>query len=175
MKNLKFNALLLLLLMVGSSVSAQRGAKKQADKDTHEWKYELECAGVGLEGTYLVKVWTYSANPTIALEQAKKNAVHGVIFKGVSGGAQGCMPQPPLSNSSNLEQEKQVFFQDFFAEGGKYLKFVNLTAEGEIAAGDVLRITRKEYKVGVVITVNKSLLQKDLIDAGVLRSLSSGF
>jgi hypothetical protein len=127
----------------------------------------------GHEGSYLVKVWSYSKKPNIAIEQAKKNAVHGVVFKGVS--ASGRVPgQGALTNNPNLEMEKQEFFDDFFADGGKYMKFVQVTGDGSVAAEDRLKVG-KEYKIGVVLSINVEGLRKDLESAGILKSLSSGF
>lgn len=40
--------------------------------------------------------------------------------------------------------------------------------------GDVIKIG-KEYKVGVVISVNVAMLRKDLEDAGIIKGLSNGF
>ena len=111
----------------------------------------------------------------IAINQAKKNAVHGVIFKGFVGGSEGCTSQKPIARNTNLEQEKKTFFKEFFSDGGKYMKFVSLTADGSVAASDRLKIARKEYKIGVVVSVRKDELRKDLESAGIIKTLSSGF
>lgn len=147
--------------------------KKQADKDTRNWVYEIEPVGVGTQGTYLIKVWSYSKKPFIAIEQAKKNAVHGIIFKGFTG-ISGVPGQRPLTNNPNLEVEQAEFFRNFFANGGKYMKFVNITNDGSVAAEDRLKVG-KEYKIGVVVSVNVAGLRKDLEDAGLVRGLNSGF
>jgi hypothetical protein len=172
MRNLLKIQSLFLILALGLSmnVSAQ---KNKANKDTQNWRYEIEAAGVGTQGTYLIKVWSYSKNPTIAIEQAKKNAVHGIIFKGFMG-IQGVPGQKPLTNNPNLEMEQEQFFKNFFADGGKYMKFVNITNDGSIAAEDRLKMG-KEYKIGVIVSVNAAGLRKDLEDAGILKGLSSGF
>lgn len=172
MKSLLSIQSLFLILALGLSmnVSAQ---KKKADKNTQNWVYEIEAAGVGTQGTYLIKVWSYSKNPTVAIEQAKKNAVHGIIFKGFMG-IQGVPGQKPLTSNPNLEMEQEQFFKNFFADGGKYMKFVNVTNDGSIAAEDRLKVG-KEYKIGVIVSVNAAGLRKDLEDAGILKSLSSGF
>ena len=172
MKNsIKFLSFLLIMLTsFGLSISAQN---KKADKDTRNWVYEIEPVGVGTQGSYLIKVWSYSKKPMVALEQAKKNAVHGIIFKGFTG-IQGVPGQRPLTNNPNLEVEQAEFFKNFFAEGGKYMKFVNITNDGSVAAEDRLKIG-KEYKIGVVVSVNVAGLRKDLEDAGMVRGLSSGF
>lgn len=168
-------SLLLLAMAVNFTIHAQRKARKDADEDTSQWRYEIECVETGKQGTYLVKVWSYSKDKEVAIEQAKKNAVHGIIFQGVPAGERGCFAQPPLSRSSNLEQEKSEYFNSFFATGGKYQKFVSLSTDGAVAAGDRLKISRKEYKIGVIVSVNKTLLRKELEDAGIIRGLSSGF
>lgn len=170
-KSIQFLSLLLIVLTSFSlSISAQN---KKADKDTRNWVYEIEPVSVGAQGSYLIKVWSYSKKPIVALEQAKKNAVHGIIFKGFTG-IQGVPGQRPLTNNPNLEVEQAEFFKNFFAEGGKYMKFVNITNDGSVAAEDRLKIG-KEYKIGVVVSVNVAGLRKDLEDAGMVRGLSSGF
>ncbi len=170
-KTIQYLSILLIVLTSFSlSISAQN---KKADKDTRNWVYEIEPVSVGAQGSYLIKVWSYSKKPIVALEQAKKNAVHGIIFKGFTG-IQGVPGQRPLTNNPNLEVEQAEFFKNFFAEGGKYMKFVNITNDGSVAAEDRLKIG-KEYKIGVVVSVNVAGLRKDLEDAGMVRGLSSGF
>ena len=169
-KTIQYLSLLLIVLTSFSlSISAQN---KKADKDTRNWVYEIEPVGVGTQGSYLIKVWSYSKKPMVALEQAKKNAVHGIIFKGFTG-IQGVPGQRPLTNNPNLEVEQAEFFKNFFAEGGKYMKFVNITNDGSVAAEDRLKIG-KEYKIGVVVSVNVAGLRRDLEEAGIIRSLGSG-
>lgn len=162
------------LFILISSLTSFSQAQKKADQATNEWKYEIECAGIGTDGTYLVKVWSYSKKGKIAITQAKKNAVHGIIFKGFSGGARGCNAQKPLTTNPNIESEKQDFFQSFFEEGGKYMKYVSESTDGNIDASDRMKVG-KEYKIGVIVSVSKDALRKDLEAAGIIRSLSSGF
>ena len=164
---------LLIIMIVSFIAVANSQSKRKADKETKEWRYEIECAGVGANGTYLIKVWSYSKNPNLAIEQAKKNAVHGIIFKGFTGQGTGCT-QKPLTNNPALEQEKELFFKDFFADGGKYMKFVSVSSDGSINAGDRLKVG-KEYKIGVIVSVSKDLLRKDLEAAGIIKALDSGF
>ncbi len=145
------------------------GSKAKANKDTDNFRYELECAGNAVQGNYLVKVWSYSRKPAVAMEQCKKNAVHGVIFKGFTG-ANGCVSQRALASNPGVETEFADFFKGFFAEDGEYLKYVQLTGGSK----EVVKLKR-EYKVGVTVTVQKDQLRKALEQAGVIKSLSSGF
>ncbi|RAV30191.1 hypothetical protein [Sinomicrobium soli] len=171
------SVLLLLFLFAAPELMAQKRAKRLADEDTKNWRYEIQCVNVGRQGSYLIKVYSFSRKKHIPAEQSKKNAVHGIIFKGIPAGERGCVSQPPLARNANVEQEKREYFDDFFAEGGKYMKFVSLTTDGAVAATDRFRVGRngKEYKIGVVVTVNIDLLRKELESAGIIRGLSSGF
>lgn len=177
-KNLK-TLLAVVTLMISmaavNSATAQEIAKKKADKQTVEWRYEVQCVGVGNEGTKLIKVFSYSKKPTVAIEQSKKNAIHAMIFQGFNGNSgSGCPTQKPLTNNPALEQEKSEYFDQFFADGGKYMKFVSISGDGEVAAEDRMKVG-KEYKIGVVVSVLYDLLRKDLEAAGIIKGLSSGF
>lgn len=164
-----------LALSIFSAENATAQAGKKADKDTKLWRYEVQCVGVGNEGTKLIKVFSYSKKADVAIEQAKKNAIHAMIFQGYNGNSgSGCPTQKPLTNNPGLEQEKAEFFDSFFADGGKYMKFVSVSGDGSVDAADRMKVG-KEYKVGVVVSVMYDLLRKDLEAAGIIRGLSSGF
>lgn len=161
-----------LIISAGCVQNIFAQARAKAEKATKEWRYEIQCEGVGVEGTKLIKVWSYSKNPKVAIEQTKKNAIHGVVFKGFAGnGVSGCPSQKPLAQSPALEQEKADFFDDFFADGGKYMKFVTASDDG---GGDRVKVG-KEYKVGIIVSVMYDQLRKDLENAGIIKGLSSGF
>lgn len=170
MKNFKHNITLLFLILISTYGIAQQ---RKANKDTEAWRYEIEAVQTGTQGTYLIKVWSYSKKPEVATEQSKKNAVQGIIFKGFPGKA-GVPGQNPLTNNSNLEEEKADFFKSFFSDGGKYMKFVTLSNDGAVAAEDRMKIG-KEYKIGVIVSVNVTELRKELENSGIIRSLTSGF
>lgn len=175
MKNILGKSGLIFLLIIGSSVAVHAQAQKKADRQTREWRYEVQCAGVGADGTKLLKVFSYSKKPTVATEQSKKNAVHAMIFQGAVGNSSaGCPTIKPLTTNPALEQEKADFFDDFFAEGGKYMKFVTLSNDGAVGAEDRMKVG-KEYKIGVVVSVMYDQLRKDLEAAGIIKGLSSGF
>ena len=163
-KNILLFALSLLIAM-----PAFAGAKAKAQKDTEHFRYEIECAGNGTQGTYLVKVWSYSKRPKIAAEQCMKNAVHGVIFKGYTGG-NGCVAQKPLANRPGVEMEYEEYFRRFFSDNGECYKYASLTG----ASQEMVKVGR-EYKVGIVVSVQKDELRKALEQAGIIRGLNSGF
>ena len=100
--------LLLFAALLSISVSAQNKEQKRVDKQTTQWRYELQAAvGQAAEGACLVRVWTYSSKPTIAEGQAGKNAVHGILFKGYPASSDGTRisgREPMISNPA-IEEE----------------------------------------------------------------------
>ena len=131
-------------------------------------RYDIECAGTGSQGSYLVKVWVYG-NKSISPDVIKQCAVHGVIFKGFAGRS-GCTAQRPLAPNPGLEQEKADFFDAFFHIDKAYSKYVT-----EVDGSTERVKVGKQYKLGAVVSVSKDLLRKDLEAAGVIRGLSGGF
>jgi hypothetical protein len=160
------------ILLFNFSFQGLSQSKRKSDKNTMQWRYEIEAVNIGVQGTYLVKAWTYAKKPNKAIAQAKKNAIHGVIFRGF-GGKNRVPGQKPLAEL-NSEIQNENFFKTFFNEGGKYLKYATVSNDGSIAAGDLMKVG-KEYKVGVIVSVNVSELRKDLEDAGIIKGLSAGF
>lgn len=164
--------LLLLLLCVPVAVAAQSKKVKKANEETAQWRYEIEPVAVGNQGNVVVKVWSHSKSPQVAQEQSKKNAVHGVVFKGIP--TKDRLPgRKPLVAEAG--QEDSAFFKDFFKDGGDYMRFVTLTNSGAVASGDVMKTSKKEYKVGVQVTVNYNDLRSFLESKGVVKRLDSGF
>ena len=161
---------LLSLLVVACCLPASAGLRqKQANKDTNQFRYEIECAGNAIQGTYLVKVWTYSKKASVAENQCRKNAVHGVNFKGYGGG-QGCVSQRPMVNTPGAETQNQEYFDSFFADGGEFQKYASIMS----GTTESVKVGR-EWKVGCVVSVRKDDLRKALEAAGIIRALSSGF
>lgn len=139
-------------------------------EEVEQFRYELECAGNGAQGTYLVKVWSFSKNPHVAAMKCKKNAVHGVIFKGFIG-EDGCVSQKAIVNTPGAELEHKDYFDLFFDDAkGEYMKYVSVTS----ASQEIVKVG-KEYKVGLVVSVHKEALRKALENAGIIRGLNYGF
>ncbi len=136
---------------------------------TEELNYEIEGAGVGAQGTYLVNVTVISKNPKVEDELIDRCAVHGVLFRGFSQ-EKTHRSQKPLAGSALIEQQYPDFFKEFFKKGG--------TAKNYVTAGTSARKvvkSGKQYRVSKVVTVNKEQLLKDLQNAGIVKSLNSGF
>jgi len=166
---MKKTILLILSAVLCLNVNAASSKQKDADKDTKAYRYEIECAGNAQPGCYLVRVWSYSKKRDIAEKQCRKNAIHGVLFKGFSGG-RGCTAQRAIVSTPGAEDQNAKYFETFFADGGEFMKY------GSIIAGttEVFKVD-KEYKVGCTVTVYKDLLRKCMEDAGIIKAFNAGF
>ncbi|HJD94152.1 MAG TPA: hypothetical protein K8W07_04125 [Bacteroides togonis] len=134
------------------------------------FEYQIVGAGSGTQGNYLVKVFVISKKNKPDVDLLKKCAVHGVLFKGFSD-QQSRMSQKPLAGSALSEQEHSDFFVPFFQDGGAYSNYVDLV----VAQYDIVKMAKKEYRIGATFSVAKEQLRKDLEKAGVIKGLASGF
>lgn len=158
--------LFLLIAAIGClCLNVTAGPKKKADKDTDIFRYEIEYVKTAGTGLVNVKVWSFSKKPTIAAEQNKKNAIHGLLFKGFPGG--GASQRPMIKDPSVLTNHAE-FFDSFFKYD--YLRYIS----NVIGPIEVTRIGN-EYKISAEVTVNKDLLRQHLEKANIIRALDSGF
>lgn len=174
MKQLQHLLLCAFLLTTISSAEAQ-WKKNKANRDSKIFRYDVECEGVAKQGSKLVKVWSYSKNPKYAISGGMKNAVHGVLFKGYGSGVEGCSALEPMIDASRDLSKYADFFDEFFKDGGEYLRYVSSATDGRIAAGDRLKISRREYKIGVIVIIKYNQLRKRMEKEGIVKKLSSGF
>lgn len=159
-----------LLTVFGISLSAQTRKEKKIAGYTVD-NYEVECLGTGNEGTQLMKVWGYGKKPEDAVIQAKLNAVHAVIFKGIFAGAGGCMKRPLVSDP-NTEEKNQDYFDTFFKPNGEYLSYIATSGEG---VRESIKVDKKTYKVAISVSVQHSALRKKLEADGIVKKLGAGF
>ena len=163
----KFLLLAALILATTLTGAAKKPTKSQ--QAMQQFRYELECAGNGVQGTYLVRVWTYDKKQKEAQAACARNAVHGVIFKGFAGG-DGCIGQKALVPSPGAEMEHEDFFRLFFDDKGEYRKYVSIVAGSELCEK-----VGKEYRAGAIVSIQKDELRKALEAAGIIKGLNYGF
>lgn len=142
---------------------------KKADKETAQMRYELQAAvGQASEGSAMVRVWTYSKKAKIAKEQAGKNAVHGILFKGypsLNHGNTRIVGREALISDASIWDTQAAYWQEFFKEGGSYQRYVSYIANG---TPDFITKVNKEYKIGIVVIVQVEALRKRLQEDGIL-------
>lgn len=168
--------LLITCFILGNIVSVP--ARRKVDKETLQWRYEIEAAvGQAVQGYTLVKVYTYAKKKDLAILQAGKNAVHGILFKGIAAKNEKNIRLPsqkPIISDLDAYEKNKKYFKEFFKNGGKYQQFVQMVNNGVPDMGDIVKI-KKEYKVGVKVLVAKNALRKEMENNGIIKALDSGF
>lgn len=173
MKKLIALTILVVVSLSTESYCQSKRLTKKANEQTEVFRYDIEVEDVGTQGTYLVKTWSYSKNSTVAAEQAMKNAIHGILYKGFAGKT-GIAGKAPLLNSQQAIDAFAAYSDEFFGPSGRYRVFAELATGGQVAAEDFMKVG-KEYKVGLIVSVKVDALRKDLEQRGIIKSLGSGF
>jgi hypothetical protein len=155
---------------------AQRRNKVRKLEYNSSYNYEVATVAVGVDGTKLVKVWGYGKKVEDAIRNAKKLAVAAAIFSGFPAAPGGAAAStPPILKDKNADTKYADFFENFFAPGGKYLQFVQLSNDAPPSGKNRIKVNKKTYKVGVLVSVAYDNLRKYLEDQGIARSLDAGF
>ena len=111
----KFLLLAVALLMVTANILyAKKNDRKESFKS---WEnYEIYTLKVGTPGTKYVKVWAYGKKEDDAIMQAKKNAVHACIFRGLPANTgEGANATPALVRDNSVLENNLDYFEKFFA------------------------------------------------------------
>ncbi len=139
------------------------------DKLGGNYVYETECYGSELDGSITVKAWGNGRNQSDAVEQAKKNAVRDIIFKGIQNGKSDCS-RVPLLLDPNAQQKFQEYFFNFFTDSGEYKNYINLKDERFF---DKVKRNKKKAREsvtnGLVLRVLVYDLKKKLIKDEIIK------
>ena len=133
------------------------------------YTFPPECLGVEYDGSETLLIFADGRNMKDAIEQAKKEAVRVVIFKGVSIGKSQCEIRPLLSEV-NAERKYDVYFAKFFKDGGDFLNYVSV--QDERIFNKIIRDRmkgRKQVKNSVVCRVELLKLKEKFINDEILK------
>ena len=133
------------------------------------YAHETECMGTELDGSQTLKAWGTGRNRWDAVDQAKKNAIRDVIFKGIRNGQPDCNTKP-LIVEVNAQEKYEDYFHKFFTDDGLYADFISQKDESILpkifkerkAAGS-------EVVFGVIIRVLRAELKQQLIKDKILK------
>jgi hypothetical protein len=118
------------------------------------YTHNCECISTEGDGSFTILAWGEGRNRSDAVEQAKKNAVRDVLFKGIIDGKGGC-DKRPLISEVNAEEKYEDYFVKFFADNGPYTKYVVL----------------KDERIDDKITRDRQASSKDITNSVVVRVL----
>ena len=159
MKFLKICIIALLIVPINSLFSQTNSNREVTEQRTRNWQYESICSESGGTGSsYLIQVTSYVGDVRLALNQAKKNAIHAVLFKGVAGNNLGCTAKEPLIKNG-VYNDNFEYFEDFFYNTRQYNQYATAPS-GTAESSEKLK--RKMNKVTFIISVNVDELRKKL-------------
>jgi len=151
------------------TVGFQQFAFSQGNNPTN-YNYEIQFLKTGLQGTELFKVYSYCKKEKDCIENAKVDAVKAILFKGIPGSG----ITAPMVNEVGAEEKYSDYFKEFLKPGGKYLNYVSISNDGSINENDRFKVG-KQLKIGVIVSVQKANLRKELEAAGIVKKLDNGF
>lgn len=152
--------------LVAVTILAVSGCKSSSTSTDSYVKYDTECLGVELDGSQTVRAWGQGRNKSDAKEQARKNAVYDVVFKGISSGSGECNIKP-LVFDVNAHEKYEEYFNKFFRDNGDYKKYVS---DKDAPGGSkMLQSNASGQKYGIVVRVKRSELQERLKSDGIVK------
>lgn len=129
--------------------------------------FETECISVEQDGSQTLRVWGKGRNRSDAIEQAKKDAVYEILFKGVLKGNKGYNLRP-LVTEVNARERYQDYFDIFFMDGGEYLKYVSMADKRLGSTKKMKTDTQVRYCVTVRVLIPE--LRMRLKEDGILKT-----
>jgi hypothetical protein len=132
--------------------------------------YQTECVTIETDGYVSIKIWDTKKGTKYTPEQARKDAVHAILYSGISSNA-GCSTQPPILNKTEEQENFNIIKKSFFAKNGKWAMFTRSSAT-ETTLPD--NLGSKNWKV-YQVSVSKNELRKYLEEQKIIKSLNNGF
>ena len=156
------------IVMACAMVVAVGSCRKNTTISSTSSVASFETVGLGSErdGSMTVRAWGKGKDKADALEQARKNALYDVIFKGVKQG-EGTFNARPLIYEVNAETKYEYYFNKFFADGGEYTTYATLEDENRRAR--MVAKGKAQENWSTVIRVKRSELKQRLIDDGIIK------
>jgi hypothetical protein len=132
--------------------------------------YQTECVTLEADGYITIKIWDTQKGSRYKYNKAKKDALHAILFSGISGG-NGCSTQPPILNKSEEQENFKKIEKRFFAKKGKWILFTRSSATESTLPTNLGGRNWKVYQV----SISKNELRKYLEDQKIIKSLTNGF
>ena len=132
--------------------------------------YQTECISLETDGYVSFKIWDSKSGKSYKPEQARKDAVHAVLYAGIAG-CNGCTTQTALLiKSEDIDKFKKIE-KDFFSSKGNWSKYTRSSATETTFP---INLGEKNWKV-YQVSVSKDALKKYLEEKSILKSINTGF
>lgn len=106
------------------------------------YKYDVICINSEMDGSITVKSYGMGKNRKDAVDQAMKNALDAVMFKGIRAGNESECNLAPLIYSEQVKKRMQSISRPFFQIRPKYINLMYLQKKTYVLAGLKMRCSR---------------------------------
>ena len=132
--------------------------------------YQTECVTIETDAYVTIKIWDNKKGAKYNAEQARKDAIHAILYSGISGG-NGCTTQPPILNKTEEQEQFKSIEKSFFSKNGKWSMFVRSAVTETTLPTN---LGNKNWKV-FQVAISKNELRKYLEEQKIIKSLNNGF
>lgn len=128
------------------------------------YTFETECVKNAMDGSVVLRAWGQGSSRADAVEQAKKQAVHDVVFYGIQ---KGQCKFKPLVIEVNAKEKYQTYFDNFFSKDGMYNRFIKMDA-AKMGSGTKNKSQTRDSHA-LILRVLRTDLEKQLITDGIIK------
>ena len=125
---------------------------------------ECQYLNTELDGSITVRSYGDGRNNKDAREQARKNAVFQIVFKGIQVKGQTVRP---LVGEANAYERHETYWAKFFADGGIFSEYA--TNEDEKSTAKKRKRGRTQNIYGSVVRVRRGELKARLLQDGIIK------
>ena len=157
---MKITILLFRLILLSAGISSSKKTNS----------YQTECVSLDTDGYVSIRIWNTRKGLKYKLDQARKEAIHSILFSGIAGG-NGCSTQPPILTSVDDQSSFEKVEKSFFSSKGNWSRFTRNGTENSFGTKNDISATCKIYQLSIA----KKELRKYLEDNQIIKPLNSGF
>jgi hypothetical protein len=132
--------------------------------------YQTECVSLENDGYITIKIWDAKKGNNYKPIQARKDAIHSILYSGISK-ANSCSTQLPILNKTEEQENFQTIQKNFFEKKGSWASFTRSSVTETTLPTFIGNKNWKVYQV----SISKNELRKYLEDQKIIKSLNNGF
>lgn len=149
-------SILAFVILISSPVFGQIFNKQK--KTASYYNVETECLEDKLDGSFILQAWGKGSSKSEAIEQAKRNVLNDILFKGINKGCQ----LRPLIVEVNASTKYRSYVYSFF--NSKYKDFISIEKSPKS-----LKKSRKQTSYGIKVRVKVEDIRQKLITDNILK------
>jgi hypothetical protein len=155
-KIIKRLTILAIVTLVSAPVFGQIFNKQK--KTASYYSVETECLEDKLDGSFILQAWGKGSSKSEAIDQAKRNVLNDILFKGIRKGCQ----MRPLIIEVNASTKYKSYVYSFF--NTDYKDFISIEKSPKS-----LKKSRKQTSYGIKVRVKVEAIKQKLITDNILK------